>query len=60
MGFAEKPMASTGKKKLGDGWLVLTLNVGGVPKREMFFRSEAEADVYLLSQYPLVHAENGQ
>lgn len=53
-----KPMASTGKEKSGDGWLVVTHNVGGVERAERFFYSEAEADAYLLKQYSLVRAES--
>lgn len=53
-----KPMASTGKEKSGDGWLVVTQNVAGVERAERFFRSEAEADAYLLKQYELVRKES--
>lgn len=52
-----KPMASAGKEKTGDGWTVVTQNVGGVERAERFFKSEAEADAYLLKQYALVREE---
>lgn len=57
MGFPDKPMASAGVSKSGDGWVVTTLNVGGVAKQERFFNSRAEADAYLLKQYELVRKE---
>jgi hypothetical protein len=52
-----KPMASAGKEKSGDGWTIVTQNVGGVERAERFFKSEAEADAYLLKQYALVREE---
>lgn len=53
----KKPMASAGKERDGDGWKVVTQNVGGVERAERLFHSEAEADAYLLKQYELVRKE---
>lgn len=59
MGFPDKPLASAGIEKDGDGWLVVTQNVGGKERAERHFRGRAEADAYLVKQYALVRAENG-
>ncbi|MDQ0324061.1 hypothetical protein QO002_006268 [Pararhizobium capsulatum DSM 1112] len=59
MAFPDRPLASISKEKLGDGWLVKTLNVGDQVEQEYFFKSEAAADAYLSKQYELVRTENG-
>jgi hypothetical protein len=57
LAFEDKPMASASLEKDGDGWLVVTFNIGGKARRERFFYSKAEADAYLLTQHALVREE---
>ena len=60
MEFSERPLASVSKDKSGEGWVVVTSNLAGIPRQERYFASEAEADSFKLSQYKLIRTEAGQ